>query len=146
MLAAHDEATRLGEVAVRFAGALVGYRADIENHLVDAVEEGELALFVALLAQSLGIDFAEARMIVLDPDGDRLWLGLRAFDVDRATIARIGLALADADPRRDLEAFADEIDAIAAIPSERAKEALAPLMLDRDFRAALSDLRRADAQ
>ncbi len=146
MLAVHDEAPRLDKVALQLAGALATSPAEIEDCLVVAVEEGQLSLFVALLAQPLSIDFAEARAIVLDPDGDRLWLGLRALDVDRATIARIGLALADADPRRDIDAFADEIDAIAAIPSDRAKEALAPLTLDRDFRAALSDLRRADAQ
>jgi hypothetical protein len=146
MLATHDETTRLDDAAMRLAGALIRFPDEIENHLVGAVEDGELALFGALLSKSLSVDFDEARLIVLDPDGDRLWVGLRALDVDRATIARIGLALGDADPRRDIEAFADEIDAIAAVPSDRAKEALAPLMLERDFRAALSDLRRADAQ
>ncbi|MCP5979030.1 hypothetical protein NL364_31520, partial [Klebsiella pneumoniae] len=75
-----------------------------------------LILFIAILGRAVDLDFTGARAIVLEPEGDRLWLALRAAALDRPTIARIALALADADPRRDIDIFAEELDAIAAVP------------------------------
>ena len=141
-LSAHDDNDRLDAVAMRLAAAIDARPAELAGLLVEALEEGRAALFVAIVAHALSIDFAEARGLTLDPDGDRLWLALRAHGLDRATIARIGLALADADPRRDIEFFADALDTIAAIPIEAAREALAPLALHPDFRAALRALGR----
>jgi hypothetical protein len=145
-LAAHDDGDRLDAVAMRLIAAIDARPDELGQLLVEALEEGRPALFVAAVAHALSIDFAEARALTLDPDGDRLWLALRAHGLDRATIARIGLALADADPRRDIEAFADELDTIAAIPLEDARAALAPLALHPDFRAALRALGRARAR
>lgn len=142
-LSAHDDNDRLDTVAMRLAAAVDARQAELGPLLVEALEEGRAALFVAIVAHALAIDFAEARTLTLDPDGDRLWLALRSHGLDRATIARIGLALADADPRRDIEAFADELDTIAAIPVAAAREALAPLALHPEFRAALRALGRA---
>lgn len=142
-LAAHDEGDRLDAVAMRLAAAIDARADELGELLADALEEGRAALFVAVMAHALSIDFAEARALTLDPNGDRLWLALRAHGLDRATIARIGLALSDADPRRDIEAFVDALDAIAAIPIEEARAALAPLALHPDFRAALRALDRA---
>ena len=111
--------------------------------LVETLADGRAALLIAVLAHALSIDVADARALTLDPDGDRLWLALRVLDLDRATIARIGLSLADADPRRDIEAFVDALDTIAAVPVEEARCALAPLTLYPEFRAALRALDRA---
>ena len=72
-----------------------------------------------------------------------MWLLLRALELDRASIARIGLALCDADPRRDLDLFADTLDGIASVEPASARHALAPLLLHRDYRAALTALARA---
>lgn len=141
-LSAHDEGERLDAIAMRLAAAIDARPAELAELLVEAIEEGRAALFVAVVAHALAIDFAEARALALDPDGDRLWLALRAHGLDRATIARIGLALADADPRRDIEVFADELDTIAAIPIEAARDALAPLALHPEFRVALLALGR----
>jgi len=52
------------------------------------------------------------------------------------------LLLSDADPRRDIEAFADQLDTIAAIPVLAAREALAPLSLHPDFRRAIRAIER----
>ena len=109
--------------------------------LVEALDDRRVALFVAILAQAIGIPFDAAREIVLDAGGERLWLACRALDLPRETIARIGLRLAEGDARRDLERFADELDHIAAIPVDTARAAVAPLRLHPDYRAALDALR-----
>lgn len=143
-LAAHDEGDRPEATAIRLATAIDARPDELAALLVEAIGDRRLALFIAVLAQAIGLDFESARAITLEPDGDRLWLALRAADLDRPTIARIGLALSDADPRRDIEAFADSLDAIAAVGVEDARAALAPLALHRDFRAAMRALTRSD--
>jgi hypothetical protein len=100
-------------------------------------------LFIALLGHALGVTYTLARDIVLDPGADRLWLGLRALDLGREPIAQIGYALCEADPRRDLEAFADTLEAITAVSAQAAREALAPLKLHPDYRAAVVALERS---
>ncbi|TXC70079.1 DUF2336 domain-containing protein [Sphingomonas ginsenosidivorax] len=143
-LSAHDEGDRPEAVAMRLAGAIDARPEELAALLVEAIGDRRLSLFVAVLAHSVGVEFDQARAITLEPEGDRLWLALRAADVDRPTIARIGLALSDADPRRDVEAFADALDAIAAVPVADAQAALGPLSLHRDFRAAIRALGRSD--
>ena len=141
-LAGHDEGERVDAVAMRLAVAVDARVDERAGLLVEAIGDRQLAFFVAVLACALGMGHDAARAIVIEPDGERLWLALRAIALDRPTIARIGLALADADPQRDLEAFADALDDIAAVDPGEAMAALAPLSLDRDFRAALAALAR----
>ncbi len=141
-LAAHDEGERPDAVAMRLAGALDARPNELAAVLVESIGDRRLSLFVAVLAHALGIAFDQARAITLEPEGDRLWLALRALDMDRPTIARIGLALSEADPRRDIEAFADALDAIVAVGVEDARASIAPLALNRDFRMALRALAR----
>lgn len=141
-IAAHVEDDRLEAVAMRLAGAL-DPDADARARLVvEALSDRRLSLVIALLAQGLGLDYADLREIILDPEGERLWMALRALDLDRATVARIGLAMAEADPRRDVESFADALDDIMATDRIAASKALAPLLLHREYRAALSALER----
>ena len=143
-LAAHDEGERPDAVAMRLAAALDARPNELSAVLVESIGDRRLSLFVAVLAYALGIAFDQARAITLEPDGDRLWLGLRALDMDRPTIARIGLALSEADPRRDIEAFADALDAIVSVGVEDARASIAPLALNRDFRMALRALARTE--
>lgn len=145
-LAAHDEGRRPEAAAMRLAIALDAPPEELPALLTQALGDRRAVVFVALLARALGIDFDLVREIVLDPAGDRLWLALRALDLPRESIARIGLALSDADSRRDLEAFAEAIDTIAAIDPSRARTALAPLRLDAGFRAARQALARRPAR
>jgi hypothetical protein len=143
-LAAHDEGERPDAVAMRLAAALDARPNELPAVLVESIGDRRLSLFVAVLAHAVGIAFDQARAITLDPEGDRLWLALRAMDLDRPTIARIGFALSEADPRRDIEAFADALDSIVSVGVEDARATLVPLALSRDFRMALRALARTD--
>ncbi len=141
-LSAYDEGNRLEAVALRFAGAIDAQSGELPELLVEALGDRRIVLFVALLAHALGMPYPIAREMVLDPAGDRLWLALRALDLPRASVAQIGYALSEADPRRDLESFADTLDTIAAIAAAEARDALAPLKLHPDYRAAVIALDR----
>lgn len=143
--AAHDEGERLEAAAMRLAIAYDASADELPAMLIEALGDRRVALFIALLAHALGVDYAQARAVVLDQAADRLWLVLRALELDRPSIARIGLALAEADPRRDIEAFADALDGIAATTPEAARGALSPLKLHPDYRAAMLALARARA-
>ncbi|MDB5707777.1 MAG: hypothetical protein JWN66_4893 [Sphingomonas bacterium] len=138
----HDEGDRLEASAMRLAAALDSRADELAPLLVETLDDHRLSLFVALIGHALGLDYADAREIVLDPASDRLWLVLRALELGRDSIARIGLALSEADPRRDLDSFAEALDGIAATPSGSARAALAPLLLHPDYRAALLALAR----
>jgi len=145
-LAAHDESERVEAAAMRLAVAIEPQPGELQALLVEALGDRRVALFVALLAHALGVDFEQAREIVLDPAGDRLWLALRALDLPREAIARIALTLSEGDPHRDIEAFADLLGTIAAVPAAEARAALAPLKLHPDYRAALVALARGKAR
>ncbi len=142
-LAAHDEGDRLEAAAVRLAAAIGAQPHELPDLLVESLGDRRVALFVALLAQALDFSYDVTRDIVLDPIADRLWLALRAAALDRAAIAAIGLALCEADPCRDVEAFADQIDAIMAVSPDDARQALSTLSLHPDFRQALMALIKA---
>ena len=141
-LAAHDEGDRVESVAMRLATGIDARPDELAPLLTEALRDRRLVFFMAALGHALDLDYDSARAIALEPEGDRLWLALRAADLDRPTIARIALALADADPRRDIERFADELDDIVAIPVEAARSALAPLTLHHDLRLAIDALAR----
>jgi hypothetical protein len=142
-LAAYDEGERLEAAAMRFATAIDAQPDELPKLLVEALGDRRIVLFIALFAHALGVSYAIGREIVLDSAADRLWLALRALELGRARIAQIGFALCEADPRRDVERFADGLDSIAAIPADAAREAIAPLRLDPDYRAAMLALERA---
>lgn len=144
-LTAYDEGDRLEAAALRFAAAIDARPDELPKLLVEALRDRRIVLFIALFAHALGIGYPLAREIVLDSTADRLWLALRALDLGRETVAQIGFALCEADPRRDVERFADRLDSIIAIPGDEAREAIAPLRLDPDYRAALLTLGGAKA-
>lgn len=139
-LSAHDETGRIDVMVARLAAAIAPRRSELPDLLVETLGDRRLRLFIALLAQALDVPLDQARAVTLEPAGDRLWLACRAIDLDRATIATIALALADADPTRDIEAFADDLDAIAAVEVGDARAALASLTLHRDYRNAIRAL------
>ena len=144
-LAAHDEGERLEALATRLAIAIDARPDELPSLLLDILGDRTLALFVAVLARATGLDYEQIRAVLLDPVGDELWLVLRAASLDRPTIARIGLSLADADQRRDIETLADRLDAIVAIAPADALTTLAPLTLHADLRRAIGDLARGSA-
>jgi hypothetical protein len=113
--------------------------------LIDALAEGRLGLFSALLAHALSIGVDDARALAIDGDGERLWLALRAAGVGRDDIARIGWALCAADRARDVERLPEQIDAIADVTPQDAAVALDLLSLPADYRAAIRALNEAAA-
>ncbi len=143
-LAAYDEGDRPEGVAMRLAGAIDARPAELAPLLIEALGDRNLQLFAGVLAHALALDHDQLRAMVVEPEGERLWLALRAVSLDRSTIAQVALALSEADPRRDIEAFADRLDAIAAVAADEAAAALAPFALDRDFRAAVAALARSE--
>jgi hypothetical protein len=145
-LAAYDEGERPEAVAARLAAAIDARPDELAPLLLEALGDRRPGLFTAVLAQAVGIDTAQLRTVVLEPEGERLWLALRAARLDRQTIARIALTLADADPRRDIEGFADQLDRIAAVEPADARLALAPETLNPAFRAAIGALARSIAR
>ncbi len=137
LLAGHDDDKTVDVVALGLAMTLDCGANDIVALLVAAIDDRRLDLFTALIAHALDIGMPDMRAIVIDPVGDRLWLALRALSVDRASLARIALALADADQRRDIDGFAVQLDAIAAVPAAEAAAILSPLALPAAFHAAI---------
>ncbi|MEO5494684.1 MAG: hypothetical protein ABIR08_11755 [Sphingomonas sp.] len=136
-LGGHDESDRVEGAATRLAAAIDPQPGELPALLTHSLGDRNVALFVALLAFALRLDFAVARLLVV-AGGDPLWLALRAIDLDRATVAKIGLALSG-----DVEAFADQLDAIITIDPAEARATLAPLALPADFRAAIAALAAA---
>ena len=142
-MSAQNDQDRFDVAADRLAAALGRAPAALPDHLIRALEEGHLLLFITLLSQALALDDREVRALVFDVHGEGLWLALRAADLDRVAIARIGLLLADADPRRDIETLADMLDAIAQVAPDEAMDSLALLALPAEFRSAVRALDNA---
>ena len=142
-LSAHDEGDRVEAAVMRLAAAIDAQPDELPELLNEALGDRRVTLFAGLLAYALGVDYTVARSLALDAGSGRLWVALRALDLDRAAIARLGLALTEADPRRDIEAFAETLDTIMAVGVEEAREALAGLRLPVDYRAAIQALGRA---
>lgn len=136
-LAAHDEGNRLESAVMRLVSAIGAQGAELAELMIEALGDRRVTLFSGLLAHALGVEYAIARGLVLDAPDGRLWVALRALRLERTAIARIGVALSEADPRGDLENFADTLDATMAITLPAARDALAGLRLPSDFRAAM---------
>ncbi|WP_375403352.1 DUF2336 domain-containing protein [uncultured Sphingomonas sp.] len=140
VLAEYDEDDRPEAAAVRLASAVGAQTDELGQLLARTLSDSRATLFTALIARAGGLDHDQARRIVTDPRGELLVLILHAVGIDRARIARIGVALAEADPRRDLDRLADAFDWTAAHDRADAREAMAPLALGRDFRDAVRSL------
>ena len=141
-LAAHDEGERAEAIAERLVAALDPLPGELPALLVEALGDRRPTLAIALLARALAIDGDVARTLVVEPDGERLWTALRGAGLSRDEIARVALSLAEADPRRDIEALADRLDELAAMPVAAARDAIAPLTMPRDLRDAVRALAR----
>lgn len=139
-LNAYPTQDRLDGAAMRLAAAIDPRPNERADLLIGALSDARPTLFFAAIAHAASLEWGDARTVALDPDSDRLWLVLRAQGLTRAEIARIGLMLSDADRRRDVDAFADLLDAIAAVEQDRAAAALAPMRLHPEFRTAMRAL------
>lgn len=129
-------------VAAALASAIAARPDELPDLLVESLGDRQPALFIAFLAEALELATDEVRSALLDRDSTQLLLCLRAAAVGREAIALMGVALAEADPRRDLERFADLLDEVAALAPAAARAALAPLALPLAFRRARRELQR----
>lgn len=139
-LAARHDAGDAGGAAMQLAIAIDAPTVERAHLMLDALTEGRLGLFAALLAHALSIAVVDARALSIDSDGERLWLALRAAGVGRGDIARIGWALCEADRARDVERLPEQIDVVAAVSPHDAAAALDLLSLPADYRAAIRAL------
>lgn len=139
-LANHDESASVENAAARLAGAIDALPEELPMILYRSLAERQLTLFVALLSRALDVDYAAMRDIVVDDNGDRLWLVLRAIGVERADMARIAVQWSQVQAVSRVEALAVQIDAVGEISPDEARDALAVLRLPPDFRAAVQVL------
>ncbi|MCC2976449.1 DUF2336 domain-containing protein [Sphingomonas sp. PL-96] len=123
--------------AARLARALRRDAATLPELIEHALSDRRLELVVALIADAGGLGGRAVRDLMLERDPAPLCMLLRALDLPRETLARIGFALCEADPIRDLDAFADLLDAVAAVPLQVAWQAVAAMALPAGYRAAL---------
>ena len=139
MLAAYDEGETLEGRAFDLACRLRSVDELDDMLLVEAANEGRLALLAAALALRAGIDGASAWEMLVDTAGSRLAVLLRAIDCSREMAGAIMLRLTIADHRSEAE-LADNLDAFDLLPIEQAREALRPWRLDSDYRRAIAAL------
>ena len=139
-LAAHDEGARLEAVAERLVLAIDPSGDELATLIEAALDDRRLALVAALIARPAGLDSTAVRALIVDPAGLRLAMVMHAIGLPRATIVRLGLALAEADRRRDLDAFIALSDTLARMPARRGIDLLAWIKLPDGYRDALARL------
>lgn len=142
-LAAHDEGARVEAAAERLAAALECDAATLEDVLVEVLGDRLLPLFGALIAHALGLDGETVRAAIVEPGGERLLMMLRALDLSPTTIARVALALAEADRRRTEAQVADQLEVVFATPVKAARQAVAAMKVPRAYRVARDRMGRA---
>lgn len=142
-LAAHDEGARIEAAAERLVLALDPDEAALPGFVDAALDDRRLVLLAAVLAHAAGLDPAAMRSILVDPASERLGLVLRAVGLPREMVVRIGLALAEADRRREPGRFIETIEPLLAISQAAAADAVAAFKLPAVYRDARAALERA---
>jgi uncharacterized protein (DUF2336 family) len=139
MLAGYDEAVTLEGRAFELAARLNRAGGIDDALLVRALTEGRLAFLAAALGLRAGIDASAAWDMIVDSEGSRLAVLLRAIGCGRDAAAEILLRLALVD-RRAEEGVADRIDAFDDLDHDRAASAIRPWRLDGEYRRAIAAL------
>jgi hypothetical protein len=139
MLAGYDEAVTLEGRAFELAARLNRAGGIDDALLVRALTEGRLAFLAAALGLRAGIDASAAWDMIVDSEGSRLAVLLRAIGCARDAAAEILLRLALVD-RRAEEGVADRIDAFDDLDHDRAASAIRPWRLDGEYRRAIAAL------
>lgn len=126
-IAVHDDTGGLEAAAMRLIAAVDARVDELPELAIEALRDRRLPLFIATVAHALSLDYRLVRDFVIDPADARLWTALRALDFPRDALAMVGVALCEADPRRDIDAFADSIDTLNAIDAGDARLVMAHL-------------------
>ena len=137
-LALHDEGETLEAVALQLAAALGARDRLGDAVLTAAAAEGRLVLFLALFASRAGLEFADARALMLAPGLAQRAVALRALGLSRPDAATILLVL-NAGQRADAE-IADILADYDSLDRGLAIEAIRPWSLDPGYRDALATL------
>jgi len=139
LLAEHDDADTL-EARADVLAKLLSDRDMIDDRLlVDALEEGWLALFTAAIAQRAGMDSTGVWSMVTDPHGLMLGTILRAIDCDRAAAVTMLYRLGSAEGVAEDEIVA-RAEAFDRMSQRQAAEAVLIWRLDPNYRRAVIEI------
>lgn len=145
MLAEHDEVDTL-EARADALAALLGARALIDDKLIaDALEEGWLGLFAALVAERAGIDAAGVWSMIVDPAGMMLGTVLRAIECGREAAVTMLWRIGTAEGI-DEEILIERADAFDALDRRDAAEAVLIWRLDPNYRRAVIEIGQGGRQ
>ncbi|TVR99618.1 MAG: DUF2336 domain-containing protein [Rhodospirillales bacterium] len=114
--------------------------------LVRAIAQGEISLFVGMLAQALRLKPGLVRRFLFESGGHGLAVACRAAGLDRPTVFRI-LTLSRAAKPRPTDVRAETQRALGvfdAVSPEEALKAVARWRLDPDYAAAIAAIETAD--
>jgi hypothetical protein len=136
-LPGYDEADGVEARAMRLAGLLAARGRLEDGVIVQAAEEGNLALLLALLAVRAGLGFDTAWELLSDPGGGGAPLLLRAATLDRAPAASILFRLSTADA-----AAAARLDRFDTLSRPEVTRLLGPWRADPAYRDAIAELAR----
>jgi len=142
-LAGYDEGATLESRAMQLA-RLLNTAGRLDDAIVArALAEGRLALVAAGLAVRAGIPFAPAWDMLVEPEGDRLVVLLRAVGATRAAAADIVLRLVQAnggDGSDGGAGVAARMEAFDALNPGEARSAILLWRLDDGYRRAIAQL------
>ncbi|ARR53638.1 DUF2336 domain-containing protein [Rhizorhabdus wittichii] len=139
LLAEHDDADTLEGRADALAALLDAAGLIDDALLVDALEEGWLALFTAAVARRAGIDSAGVWSMITDPSGMMLGTVLRAIDCGREAAVTMLWRIGSAEGA-DEEAIVARADAFDALGRREAAEAVLIWRLDPNYRRAVIEI------
>ena len=107
--------------------------------LLDALEEGELRLFIGILRQRTGLREVMLMRMLMEPEGEGLAIICKASEFERADVERVfeiasgrlGLI------RRSQEDIDDAIQLFSRVPIEVADQVIQHWKRSSDYRSAL---------
>lgn len=138
-LIVHDEGETLEAAAMRLALELSHDRAlDQDMLLSRALDEGRPALIAGMLALRAAVPFDLARQALLEPDGARLTVLLRAGGVGRDAALALLQAMGHAHGQPYVESPAFDL-----IAEDQARAAALPWRIDPGYRMAIAELEGA---
>lgn len=128
------------DAAPALARALGGSGAITAPLMLQMLRQGEIALFVALLAEAGGLRQELARRLLFEPGGDGLAVLCRAIDFGRSVLASIFLLARRARPSQDANGpgeLSQVLGLYDGISPAAARDVVARWRRDRDFLTAL---------
>ena len=130
--------TGADDAALALARAMLRAGVADDAATVALAAEGHVAVAVAGLALRVGITMAAAWDMVIDPDGARLVLLLRAAGIERSAAAALLLRWPDGGV--SIDRIADRMAGYDALPIAAAQEAIDLHRLDPAYLRALDEL------